>query len=164
MNVVFCRNGHYIASYNRTAQSMVQALHMKVAEDRDDSPHKEKFCGVCGASNLLACEHCHSLIKSLTDRGGKPGYCITCGKPYPWTEATLTAAKEYTQELEELTAEDKAALIATFDDLVADTPRTELAAHRFKKLIRKSGPVAGEFLRKMIVDIASETAVKLLKP
>jgi hypothetical protein len=93
-----------------------------------------------------------------------PAFCYNCGKPYPWTEAKLVAAKEYTEELEELNAEDKVALIGTFDDLVANTPRTELAAHRFKKLIRKLAPAAGGFLTKMIVDISSETAAKLLEP
>jgi hypothetical protein len=164
MDVVYCRNGHYTSSYNRTAQSLAHATRMNAEEERDDAPHKSKFCGICGAANLVACEHCHALIKPLTERGGKPGYCIKCGKPYPWTVATLVAAKEYTEELEELSSEDKAALIATFDDLVVDTPRAELAAHRFKRLIRKSGPVATDFLTKLLVEISSSTVAKIIKP
>ncbi|MDR5729006.1 MAG: DUF2321 domain-containing protein [Terriglobia bacterium] len=149
---IYCRNGHYVGGISVYGYPG----HTPVKTNSDQS-----FCKGCGAPTINACTSCKEVILLSSDQ---PRYCGACGKPYPWTEATLTAAKEYTQELEELTAEDKAALIATFDDLVADTPRTELAAHRFKKLIRKSGPVAGEFLRKMIVDIASETAVKLLKP
>lgn len=57
MNVVYCRNGYYIASYNRTAQSWQGVLIRVAEEERDDAPHKAKFCGICGAANLVTCEH-----------------------------------------------------------------------------------------------------------
>jgi hypothetical protein len=150
MNLVDCRNSHYIASYDMATRSWEGVLIRLAVEERDDAPHKSKFCGVCGVANLIACEYCHSLMTPLTDIGGKPGYCRTCGKPYPWTEATLMAAKEYTEELAELNAEGRAALIATFDDLVVDTLRTELAAHRFEKLIRKRWTCCSEIPDKSV--------------
>jgi hypothetical protein len=152
MIAIHCRNGHYIGGINVYAYPG----HTPVKTNSDQS-----FCKGCGVPTINACTSCKEVILLSSSR---PQYCGACGKPYPWTEATLTAAKEYTQELEELSNEDKAALIATFDDLVVDTPRTELAAHRFKKLIRKSGPAATDFLTKLFVEISSSTVAKLLKP
>ena len=75
----------------------------------------------------------------------------------------LVAAREYTDELEELSIEDKTILKASFTDLTFDSPKTEIAASRFKRILRKLAPDVAETIRKTIVDIASETAVKLLK-
>lgn len=74
----------------------------------------------------------------------------------------MRAAKEYTDELEQLTVEEKTTLKATLDDLTKDTPRTELAAHRFKKFLNKLGPVAGEMLKKIISDVLTEAGKKLI--
>lgn len=164
MNVVYCTNGHYIATYNRTAGSWQDVLHIDIEESREDAPHRATFCGACGAKNLTACGHCESLIKPLTSRGGKPSYCAKCGKPFPWTENALASAKAFTDELEELNDEDKAQLKETFVDLAVDSPRTELAATRYKRILRKVTSGAGDILTKIIVQTASETAVKLLKP
>ena len=90
-------------------------------------------------------------------------YCAGCGKPFPWTETALLTAAELADELDELNAEDRITLKGTFVDLTADTPRTQLAAARFTRIIKKVTSTAGEALQKIIVDVASETAVKLIK-
>jgi hypothetical protein len=89
----------------------------------------------------------------------RPAYCGRCGKPYPWTETALAAAKEFADELD-LNPEDKTKLKATFDDLTVDTPRTELAVHRFKNFIRTIGPAAGDVLTKIMINVATEAAKK----
>ncbi len=109
---------------------------------------------------LKECEHCHASIELQMAR---PSFCDRCGKPFPWTESALSAAKEYADELEELSNEDKLVLKGTFDDLASDSPRTEIAASRFKRILRKLTPDAAEVIRKTIVEIASSTAVKLIK-
>jgi len=116
------------------------------------------FCSKCGAPTLDACQHCKSPIPE----GHKPSFCGQCSTPFPWTETALAAAKEYTDELEELSIGDKSILKATFNDLTADTPRTELAATRFKKLIRKVGPAAGDTLTKIMVNVVTEAAKKMM--
>ena len=55
------------------------------------------------------------------------------------------------------------ALKATFADLTVDSPMTEIAANRFKRILRKLAPDVAEAIRKTIIEIASTTAVKLLK-
>jgi len=62
-----------------------------------------------------------------------------------------------------LSSEDKLALKATFADLTIDSPKTEIAANRFKRILLKLAPDVAETIRKTIVEIASTTAVKLIK-
>jgi hypothetical protein len=87
-----------------------------------------------------------------------PNYCGECGSPFPWTETALAAAREYTDDLEQLSPEEKDALKSTFADLTSDTARTPLAASRFKKFTNKIGPVAGRILQKIIETVLTEAA------
>ena len=90
----------------------------------------------------------------------RPAYCPRCGKPYPWTESSLVAAREAADE-SELSAEDKERLKATFNDLAVDSPRTALAAHHFMTFVKKAGPVVGEVIKKTAIEFATETAKKM---
>ena len=93
-----------------------------------------------------------------------PSFCPDCGEPYPWTEAKLKAAQELTDLNEDLSPEEREILKKSFDDIIRDTPKTPVAATRFKRLIAKAGPVVAEGFRKILVDIASETAKKIIWP
>jgi hypothetical protein len=93
-----------------------------------------------------------------------PAFCHNCGKPYPWTKDKLHAAQELILEDESLSPDDKEVLSKALPDLVADTPRTQLAATRFKKLIGKAVTLTSEGLKQILIDIASETAKKMLYP
>jgi hypothetical protein len=48
------------------------------------------------------------------------------------------------------------------DDLASGGPRTELAVGRVKRIIKKVGPAVGSGLQKIVMDVASEAAKKLL--
>ena len=146
-----CRNGHLIlGSLNRFPQ------------------FRQSFCTDCGAATINECQTCHWPIEGIGERawmeGGGPyrprKFCEECGTPFPWTETALSAAKEYTDDLDQLSAEEKNALKGTFDDLTSDTPRTPVAANRFKKFIAKVGPVAGSVLQKIVETVATEAAKK----
>ena len=91
-----------------------------------------------------------------------PSYCGECGNPFPWTETALRAAREYTDELDQLSPEEKTLLKGTFDELTSDTPRTPLAASRFKKFMTKVGPVAGSVLQKTIETVVTGAAKKMI--
>ena len=158
-NLVFCANGHRMAYVNSTVSGPTRSqLRVALREERLQlQKASQSFCPECGAPKVANCLNCKALIPSFTRT--RPAYCGACGKPYPWTEAALSAAKEFTDELE-LSADDKTKLKATFDDLAVDNPRTELAAHRFKTFIRKIGPAAGDVLTKIMVNVATEAAKK----
>ena len=163
-NAIYCSNGHYVGLVSSGHGGRVSMARLRVLMEnpqREERPI-QAFCTQCGARNITACEKCQTPINHRY-AGEVHNYCAGCGKPFPWTETALTAAREYTDELEELSTEDKTILKATFTDLTVDSPKTEIAASRFKRILRKLAPDVAETIRKTIVDIASETAVKLLK-
>jgi len=162
MNVVYCANGHYVGLFNLRPSGWQDVLRAIAEEEREDAPHRAKYCATCGAKNLTACEHCGELLRPLTRMGGRPSYCTSCAKPLPWTEVALASAKEYTDELTELSAEDRETLKHSFDDLSVDTSRTPLAATRFKRILAKIAPAAGETLSKIAVEFASNAAKHLM--
>lgn len=147
-----CRNGHLIVgSANRFPQ------------------FKKSFCQECGAATIDACQSCDWPIEGIGQEDWMsnmgpyrpPKYCGQCGNPFPWTETALLAAKEYTDELD-LNPDEKAQLKRTLDDLTRDSDRTPLAVSRFKKFISKIGPQAGAVLQKIIENVLTETANRMI--
>ncbi len=90
-------------------------------------------------------------------------FCYKCGKPFPWTKTKIEAAKELTDELENLNDNEKKQLKSIFPDLIFDKPKTNVSASKLKKFLTKAKGVALSELRKLIVDIASESVKKLIK-
>jgi hypothetical protein len=74
----------------------------------------------------------------------------------------LTAANELTDELEDLSAEDRAKLKSAIADVATGGPRAEAAAARVKRMIGKAGTTVSQALWKITVDVASEAAKKIL--
>jgi hypothetical protein len=159
--VVYCRNGlrvgwipeHYFQSIT-PGRLRDAIMHPEIEE-----LIRLGYCTECGAESIPACESCEAV---LGDPINRPAYCGSCGKPFPWTAIALAAAKEYTDELETLTDEDKVTLKESFADLTVDTARTPLAASRYKRIVSKLAPVAGETLQKIIVEVITNGAKKLM--
>lgn len=148
-----CTNGHVV---NDLAKEMRE--------------QNKEFCEKCGKKTITKCSSCNAEIQGRYNNGQQferpvdipPAFCQSCGKPYPWTDIKIKVAHEFTQELEDITKEDKAILSQSIDDIVTETPRTNLAVVRIKKILTKITGVAYTESKKIIVDIASETAKKLL--
>jgi hypothetical protein len=64
--------------------------------------------------------------------------------------------------LSDLDDADKEALTTDLPDLAQDTPRTKVAATRFKKLVAKLGGGVASAVRDIVVDVASEAAKKTI--
>jgi hypothetical protein len=129
----------------------------------------QKFCAKCGTETVTRCSTCNTPIRGsymdgLSANYTPPGFCVYCGAPYPWTQAKLRAARELAQELDTLTAQDKAILSSSIDDLVTDSPFSGVAATRLKKIMAKTGQDTAATFREILVDIASESARKVLWP
>lgn len=139
-----------------------------ITEFLTSSPHRhEERCHQCGAPTITACPSCSAAIRGqeIVDiyvEYELPSYCHNCGAAYPWTEARLQAARELADELDDLTPDERDSLRGSLDDLVADTPRTPLAATRFKKLVAKAGPVVADGFKQMLIDVVSESAKKMI--
>ena len=93
-----------------------------------------------------------------------PSFCHHCGEPYSWTRKRLSAARELIAEADDLNSEERETLSKGLDDLVSDTPATQLAIVRFKKYLPKAGRIIAEGFKSLMIDIASEAVKKSLWP
>ncbi len=137
--------------------------------------HNKNFCDRCGAPTLTNCQNCNALIKGYYHQSNVmaliyhtdlmlPSFCPDCGGSYPWTEAKLKAAKELSDELDNLSLEERETLKKSLDDIVRDTPQTTVAVNRFKRLIAKAGKPAADAFRDILVDVLSEAIKKSIWP
>lgn len=128
--------------------------------------YKKPFCPECGGRTIVACPECNATVQGslkgvlLSHPSPVRNNCHQCGTAYPWRQDALAAAVEVEEmALEGQDATDAAALVAAVS---VDTPRTELSALKLKKLLAKlSGPVYDVAI-KIVSDVASETAKKVL--
>src|SRR6266545_3053481 len=98
-----CLNGHMITTTARTMPEFAS-----------------NFCSTCGEATTAECAHCHRPIRGsylgtlpLRESKTPPAFCLNCGRPYPWTEASIKAAQELASELVGLSQEERVALAKT---------------------------------------------------
>jgi hypothetical protein len=91
----------------------------------------------------------------------RPAFCRNCGRPYPWTEQALQAAKELAAE-SLMSDEDLGTFGQSIDELTRETPRTQLAIVRFKKIMDKAGPVVTDGVKSILTSVLSEAVKKQL--
>jgi len=155
-----CQTGHVINKYHNQFPS-----------------YNRDYCPKCGAKTVTACSRCNKTIPggflypmfkagSEQDQGDymTPAYCPHCGALYPWTESSLQAAREYAEEVEGLSDRERDILITSLDDLIVDTPRTELSATRVKKIVTKLSGEAAKVFRDILREVAVEAAKRILWP
>jgi len=164
-----CLNGHLISDH---------------AQSRPE--FSKKFCPDCGAETVTQCPDCGQTIqgavhstyltggsrylgrppvqRTMTTSGSVRAFCHACGKPYPWTRAGIETAKALALEFEELNDAERIQLQASIDDLVTDTPKTNVAVVRFKKLMPKVGKHGADALKAILIDLIAEGAKKALWP
>ncbi|MDR1338024.1 MAG: DUF2321 domain-containing protein [Rickettsiales bacterium] len=150
-NAAVCTNGHAITS--DTSRTQV-----------------DQFCKICGAEVTTQCKHCNANIQGYYKVPGvvslakyhPPAYCHRCGKAYPWTELKIQAAKMMIDDIEELSVEEREKMSDSIDNIIVDTPLTEVSANRIKKYLAKMGAGTANALRDILVNIASEVAIKAI--
>jgi hypothetical protein len=140
-----CLNGHLITDH---AENMPE--------------QKKPFCPDCGEKTIIACPECGAPIqghlKRVVSLRQSPvrNNCHACGTAYPWRQHALAAAIEIVEmELQGNDAKDAVALIAAVS---VDTPGTELAALKLKKLLAKLSKPVYDVAIKVIGDVAAATA------
>jgi hypothetical protein len=128
-----------------------------------------KFCSKCGSEVATTYGECGERIPGHYVPPGVPGvegnlktpaYCHACGKPYPWTAKKIGEAKDLADELEDLSADDRAKLKAALDDVTGSGPKAEASAARIKKWLGKATSALGQAVWKASVEIGSEAAKK----
>jgi hypothetical protein len=153
----------------RTAQVCLSG-HVITGAVEDEWEATANFCPQCGAETICACPKCNvplrgdhvieGMISHIAE--SPPNHCHNCGATFPWKTAKLEAAKEHAAEIEELDESEKAQLQGAIDDLAAGGARTDLAASRLKRLMKKVGPKVGSGLYKIVLDVATEATKKAI--
>ena len=127
------------------------------------SPH----CSECGAETIRECPSCNSFIRGrhrawrVVHPYKVPAYCHECGEAYPWTQTALNSARELVEELDELDLEEKDKLNGSIEELVQNSPKAQVAAVRFKKLMKKAGQSGADAMHGILMNVVS-VAVKNL--
>lgn len=124
----------------------------------------------CAAPVIAACPNCKTPIRGFFYVPGvlttapyrPPAYCFECGTAFPWTAEKLSAAKDLADELEGVSADDRAKLKTAIEDVATCGPRAEAGAARIKRMVGKAGTAVGQALWKISVEVASEAAKKIL--
>jgi hypothetical protein len=146
-----CLNGHMINDCAKTLPQFSKA-----------------FCTDCGQRTVTNCSKCQAEIKGYyrSDSGiggvrpDVPKFCHACGEPYPWQAEKLATAKALADEFDELSSEEREKLKGSLDELVIDSPRTELAVARFKKIMAKLGKGSVEMMKQITIELVTEAAKK----
>lgn len=148
-----CTNGHLITDSIDTSRNRTQ-----------------KFCDKCGNETITNCTNCNSPIRGDYDVPGVisfsetevPNYCYNCGKPYPWTTSSLEVLKELLALESSISTEELTYYNENLPSLIVDTPKSNLVATKLKLFINKSSKVVASSIKDIIVEIASETAKKII--
>jgi hypothetical protein len=147
----YCRNGHEITQRAATQPKQI-----------------EDFCSICGAATIAKCEKCEAPIRGFNHMrvGGyatpRPNHCYKCGAQFPWVAEQLAAGREMIEFVDGLSDDEREGLKRSLEDIVAEGPRTQLGVLKFKAGISKLQKGARDVLYKVAVDVASETAKKML--
>lgn len=129
---------------------------------------RKPFCPECGERTVMECPECRAPILGFYNVSGVlsvrstpvPNNCHACGTAYPWRQNALAAAVEFLEmELEGSAASEAAALVLV---IAAESPRTEVAALKMRKILGALGKPAYDIAIKVVSDVASETAKKTL--
>ena len=158
-------------SWYDTAQICLNG-HTVNASSKGYPQHNQLHCKRCGAGTTTECSACKAEIRGdynvpsvfVSSHFKAPAFCHNCGKPYPWTQKGLEAARELAAEIEGLTDSERAFLTSSLDDLVRDTPQANVAAVRFKKIVSKTGTAVAQGFKDILINIVSETVKKLIWP
>ncbi len=158
---LICENGHLITS-----------------GARGDPGSTAKFCVRCGKPILGKCLKCEAPIRGRyigtyykgdgwdakpVNRVARmrfiPNHCHECGEPYPWTKANAEALAALIDTLNELEPEEREQLRRSIPDIMADTPRSNVATVWLKRAFVKVGDEA----RNLLVDVLSKVATDAVK-
>ncbi|HCE12447.1 MAG TPA: DUF2321 domain-containing protein [Enterococcus sp.] len=142
--------------------------------DQNKDPNPVQYCEDCGKKIICTCQECNSPIDGqilyrenmypIEDDPSVPNFCRHCGMPYPWTVSIMKNTIELLNLDNSLSNIQIESVEKSIPDLLVDTPRTKVAAVKFKQILSGTGSIVKEGLRELLVDVVSETAKKILFP
>lgn len=137
----------------------------------DTSPElREKFCSSCGEPTMTQCPSCRAAIRGYYYVEGvfsfseytPPAHCHNCGSAFPWTARKIAGAVELVEVGGSLTDSEIVQLRTDLTELTRDSPKTQVASLRYKKVMAKVGSTVAQGVRDIVVDVLSEAAKKAI--
>lgn len=92
----------------------------------------------------------------------RPSFCEDCGKPYPWTQSIQDSAYELIELSLSLDQVEKNDFKNSVNDLIVQSPKTNVAQVKFVSYAKKAGTEVAKGLRDVLVDVVSETVKKAI--
>ncbi|MBE6710334.1 MAG: DUF2321 domain-containing protein [Ruminococcaceae bacterium] len=120
------------------------------------------FCEECGAKVITSCSNCNTPIAGaemddpsdsivfISSSTPVPKYCPNCGNPYPWTEKAALSLIRMLREEDDLDQNLIDRLEESLPDTICETPATELAAVRFRKLLGHAGGIFADAVKQYL--------------
>jgi len=91
-----------------------------------------------------------------------PAFCYNCGCPFPWTERKIAGAVELIEVGADLQPDELRQFQSDVTELTRDSPKTQVASLRFKKVMEKVGVSIASGVRDILVGVLSEAAKKAI--
>ena len=145
--------------------------HVTNDRTRSSSVFNQKFCKRCGAETITQCPACKASIRgyfhvegvfSISATGMKaPPFCIECGKPYPWTEERLIAARQLVEEMD-LDVPEKTLVLEDLENIIRDTPKATASAVRFDRYLENVKPTLKQGFKTILTEIVSHSVKNVL--
>ncbi len=129
------------------------------------------FCERCGEKTIVACPDCRAPIRGEYTGGdfytigySLPAFCHNCGHAFPWTVRAMQVAIDLATESGKLTDLEQKQFTESVHEVTRDTPRTQVAASRMKRILEKAGKATADAVRDVLVDVTSEAVKKVIWP
>lgn len=85
-----------------------------------------------------------------------PRFCGSCGRPFPWTERTLSAARAMIRELGGLSPDARRKLRRSLEHVIRETSQTPDAIRCINESLGRLTPGEASTLRALIVSAAAD--------
>jgi hypothetical protein len=153
--------------------------HLINDRSRGNPARNAKSCSHCGAETISACPGCREPIPGFYYEEGSeaelpghtdgrpvratPQYCHSCGRPLPWTERAMSAARTVIREFASLDQYERDQLRRSIDDIIRETPQTPVAVLRINRALARIGGETANTLRAILVSVASDPVKQQLR-
>ena len=127
------------------------------------------FCSECGAPTIIECESCGAKIQgrvhidsviSLARWSERRHTALIAELRSPWTQSNIEAVHELLDIDEKLSDTDRDTMRSILPDLLAQTPKTQLAVVKARAIMKNMDDATYGAIKEIIGGFASETVKK----
>ncbi len=157
-----CLNGHLVNDRARSApERNAQECRVCLAETIRECPGcREPLLGAATAAVTPPLAGAAGGVEAPASlpqpRTRVPRFCHACGRPLPWTERTLSAARAVIRELSGLEPHVRHQLRRSLDHIIQETPQTPEALRCINRALAALPGDTAATLRALILGVAAD--------